>query len=166
MVTAFRLSVSDLSGWAGPTDSEKDRRRRPRPIGSFGARLNLEGLTILVVEDHDDSRDMLRQLVESFGAKVAIARNGYEALATALLRKPDLVLCDLVMPGMDGFGFVHRVRSQLTLENVPVIAVSALGSDADFRRTFEAGFDGHLVKPITYPTMAAQLERVFPGHRS
>jgi CheY-like chemotaxis protein len=166
MATAVRLSArTDLSSWLIPVGREKDRSRtatadRPEE------RLNLEGLTILVIEDHDDSREMLRQLVASFAARVAVARNGQEALATASLRKPDLILCDLLMPVLDGFGFIERFRSHRKLKRVPVIAVSALGRDDDFKRTFEAGFDGHLVKPITYETMAAQLERIFPGRRS
>src|SRR5262249_32306629 len=134
MVTVFRFSApADLPGWSDSGGPEKDRRKHRKAFGRFDARLKLDGVTILVVEDHPDSRDMLRELVESFGASVAIARNGYEALGTALLRKPDLVLCDLVMPLMDGFAFVYRVRSHPTLANVPVIAVLALGSDADFK---------------------------------
>jgi CheY-like chemotaxis protein len=129
------------------------------------ADLDLSGVTVLIVEDHADSRDMLRQIVESFGATVAIAADGREALATAGWLRPGLVLCDLRMPVLDGFGFVERLRADPLLSRTPVLAVTALGSDADMRRTWNAGFNGHIVKPIDYETMAAQLERVFWAHR-
>src|SRR3982750_3109746 len=63
-------------------------------------RLDLRGLLILVVEDHDDSRDMLRQMVEAFGATVMTARDGREAMSLVSQGRPDLVLLDLLMPGM------------------------------------------------------------------
>ena len=69
------------------------------------------------------------------------------------------------MPVLDGFGFIERLRADPLLSRTHVLAVSALGSDADLRRTWEAGFNGHLVKPLDYDMMAAQLERVFWAHR-
>jgi two-component system CheB/CheR fusion protein len=126
---------------------------------------DLRGVTVLIVEDHDDSREMLSQIVESFGATVILAADGRAALRKVGWIRPNLVLCDLRMPGLDGFGFVDRLRHDPALSRIPVIAVSALGSDADVMRTWEAGFNGHLVKPIDYETIAAQLERVFWAHR-
>lgn len=108
---------------------------------------------------------MLRQTVESFGAKVEVAADGREALACAGWFRPDLVLCDLRMPVLDGYGFIERIRADPRLSRTPVLAVTALGADADFRRTFDAGFNGHLVKPVDYETIAAQLERIFWAHR-
>jgi CheY-like chemotaxis protein len=136
------------------------RARKPA-----GADLDLRGVTILVVEDHDDSREMLRQIVESFGAKVAVAADGREALRMAGWLRPELVFCDLRMPVLDGFGFIDRLRQDPALSRTAVLALTALASDADVRRTWEAGFDGHLSKPIDYETIAAQLERIFWAHR-
>jgi len=127
--------------------------------------LDLKGVNVLIVEDHADSSDMLRQIVEWFGASVAIAADGREALATAGWLRPDLILCDLRMPVIDGFGFIDRLRHDPALSRTAVLAVTALGSDVDARRTREAGFDGHLVKPIDYETIAAQLARLFWAHR-
>jgi len=131
---------------------------RPRPP------LDLRGLTVLIVEDHEDSRELLRDIVESFGATAVVALDGYEALKKMSWIKVDLVLCDLRMPRLDGFGFVDWLRQEPKLSRTPVIAVTALGADADVRHTWEAGFNGHLVKPIDYSTIAAQLERVFWAH--
>ena len=120
---------------------------------------------MLIVEDHSDSREMLREIVQSFGAKVVIAADGHEALSTIGWVRPDLILCDLRMPVLDGFGFIDRLRHDPALSRTAVIAVTALGGHADIRRTWEAGFDGHLLKPIDYAAMAAQLQRVFWAHR-
>jgi CheY-like chemotaxis protein len=108
---------------------------------------------------------MLRQIVESFGAKVAVAADGREALRMAGWLRPELVFCDLRMPVLDGFGFIDRLRQDPALSRTAVLALTALASDADVRRTWEAGFDGHLSKPIDYETIAAQLERIFWAHR-
>ena len=124
-------------------------------------RLDLSGASILIVEDNDDSREMLRQMVSSFGAAVTTARYGREAIDQVTHATPDLVLCDLVMPGVDGFQFVEWLRRQPGRRGrVPVIAVTALGAQADFERTLAAGFTAHLLKPIDYGMVEAQLRRV------
>jgi CheY-like chemotaxis protein len=122
-------------------------------------------VTILIVEDHEDSREMLRDIVESFGATAVLAVDGYDAVKKVGWIQADLVLCDLRMPRLDGFGFLDWLRHDPKLSRTPVIAVTALGTDADYRRTWDAGFNGHIIKPIDYATMAAQLERVFWAHR-
>jgi CheY-like chemotaxis protein len=127
-------------------------------------RLDLRGVSVLIVEDDPDSRDMMQQVVESFGASVAVAADGRAALRIAAWMRPDLILCDLRMPVIDGFGFIDRLRHDANLSRTAVLAVTALGSEADIRRTWEAGFDGHLVKPVDYGTIAAQLERIFWAH--
>jgi CheY-like chemotaxis protein len=129
-------------------------------------KLDLQGTTVLVVEDHDDTRDMLRQIVGSTGATVISAANGEEAIALLATRvAPDLVFCDLLMPRMDGYQFMDWLRRQPHLSRIPVIAVSALGADADVKKTWAAGFSGHLVKPVEVWTIVAQLHRVFWAHR-
>jgi CheY-like chemotaxis protein len=127
--------------------------------------LNLGGLTILIIEDHDDSRELLRDIVESFGATAVLATDGDDAIKKVSWIKADLVLCDLLMTRLDGFGFIDWLRQDPKLSRTPVIAVTALGDDADFRRTWDAGFNGHIVKPIDYEAIAAQLERVFWAQR-
>jgi CheY-like chemotaxis protein len=129
-------------------------------------KLDLTGLSVLIVEDNYDSRDMLRQIVGSTGATALSAANGEEAIALlATKAPPDLVFCDLVMPRMDGYQFMDWLRRQPHLARIPVIAVSALGAQADIMKTWSAGFSGHLVKPVDFWTIAAQLHRVFWAHR-
>jgi len=135
-------------------------RARTRAV----SRLDLRGVSVLVVEDHPDSRELLREIVESFGATVVVAGDGEDALRKVARVRPGLVLCDLRMPLLDGFGFIDRLRRDPALSRTPVIAVTALGTETDVMRTWQAGFNGHLVKPIDYGTIAAQLARVFWAH--
>jgi CheY-like chemotaxis protein len=125
---------------------------------------SLAGVRILVVEDHEDSRDALRQVLEYFGATVTAACSGYEALELAVLEPPHLMLCDLRMPGMDGFAVLDGLRALLPDHPIRAVAVSGFGSDEDRRRTREAGFDGHLVKPVDFDALVALVGEVLgPG---
>jgi CheY-like chemotaxis protein len=133
---------------------------KPASYNPLRSQVDLRGVRVLVVEDDHDSRDVLRRIVEAFGATVRTAESGHQGLLRACVDKPDLILCDLRMPGMDGYAFMGRLRANPALARVAVIAVTALGNDRDFQRTWEAGFDGHLVKPIDCDVIAAQLARV------
>lgn len=128
------------------------------------SRLRLDGVTILIVEDDEDSRELFRQMVESFGATALLAQDGREGLQRAAQERPSLILLDLRMPGMDGFAVIRRLQANPDTAMIRVVAVTALGEDADFRQTWDAGFDGHLVKPITYEELAAALDRVYWSH--
>ena len=136
----------------------------PRQLKRFILSRPLQGATVLVVDDHEDSRNLLRQMVEWFGARVHTARSGQVALACLEKETPDLLLLDLRMPGMDGFTVFRRLRADPRFSKLRAIAVTALGSDDDVMRTWEAGFDGHLVKPIDFETLAHALNRAFWAH--
>ena len=136
----------------------------PRPADVPGrSRDWLHDIRILIVEDHDDSRELLRQIVVSFGATVRVAADGHEALAIAAAWTPDLILTDLRMPGMDGFTLLSRLRDDPRLCGSRVVAISALATGADTKRAWLAGFDGHVAKPIDYDLVAEIIERVFWG---
>jgi CheY-like chemotaxis protein len=137
------------------------RARAPEPRRrSMAAKLNLQGVAVLVVDDHEDTREMMKVLVESLGARVHVARDGQEALSLARRVKPNVILSDLNMPRMDGLELVRRVRADARLRRVPVLAVSGLDGEPDLIRTWEAGFDGHLVKPVTRDVLESQLARI------
>lgn len=121
---------------------------------------DLSDLVVLIVEDNLDFRALMRDFVETFGATVREARDGYEAMAQVLRSPPHLIFCDLRMPGLDGFGFVERLQEHPQLSRIPVIAVTGLASDADVLRSWAAGFAGHLVKPVKRETIRVQMERV------
>jgi CheY-like chemotaxis protein len=120
---------------------------------------------VLVVEDDLDSLEMMRRMLEALGARVVLAQDGEVALRLLAGRPPDLVLCDLMLPLVDGFRFVARLRSDARWRRTPVVAVTGRGYDTDYERTWETGFDGHIVKPIDMDTLAHVLERYLPRRR-
>ena len=87
------------------------------------------------------------------------AGDGEEALHLVLEVQPALILCDLQMPRLDGFGFLKRLRRTLPFHRILSVAVTGLSGPLDFAATREAGFDDHLVKPISGETLARVLER-------
>jgi len=118
----------------------------------------LDGVSILLVEDNEDLRDLLGIWLESAGARVQQAANGLEALRAVRVAVPHVIICDLHMPGMDGCGFVEHMRRELEI-HVPVIALTGSESERAMFRTLEAGFHGHLLKPVTREALVAQIGR-------
>ena len=126
----------------------------------MGTAADLRGISILLVEDHEDFRVALRLALEGAGATVREAGNGFEALASVQQAPPDLILCDLKMPRMDGCAFVTRLRELAGFGHIPVIALTGESSENNVVRTMEAGFHGHLVKPVSPEALRAQIHRV------
>ncbi len=105
-------------------------------------------LRILVIEDNRDSADSLKLLLELYGHEVAVAYSGPEGVQAARRRTPDVVLCDLGLPGMSGYDVAAALRDEPAAAPVRLIALSGHGSDADQRRCREAGFELHMTKPV------------------
>ncbi len=105
-------------------------------------------LRILVVEDNQDAADSLRMLLELDGHEVTVAYNGPAGIQAAVACHPDVVLCDIGLPGLDGYGVVHALRHIPETAAIRIIAVTAYSQDSDRRRSREAGFDLHLTKPV------------------
>jgi PAS domain S-box-containing protein len=105
--------------------------------------------SILVVEDNDDARESLRLLLESLGHRVVEAGDGPHAIALALHHRPEVVLIDLGLPGMNGYEVAESLRARVTGYRMALIAVTGYGQADDRRRTKDAGFDAHLVKPVS-----------------
>ena len=104
-------------------------------------------LRVLVVEDNRDAADSLKMLLEVFGYDVTVAYTGPSGVETAKAWQPDVVLCDLGLPGLDGFGVARALRQHPATAKARMIAVTGYGGDEDRLKTRKAGFDGHLVKP-------------------
>ncbi len=113
---------------------------------------------ILVVDDNKDAADSLSALLQFLGAEVHIAYEGSSALEQIAQYRPGVVLLDLVMPGVDGFEVARRVRQDPQCAGLKLIALTALGQDEDRHRTSEAGFDQHLVKPLSPDAIHKLLE--------
>jgi len=125
----------------------------------------LAGLSILVVEDTDDTRESLQALLELLGATVSAARDGRAALDMIRDADPDLVLCDLRMPRMNGFDFIHELQRAAPSGHPPVVAVSALASEVDRQRTRDAGFEAYLEKPFDEAAVVAAVEAALRHQR-
>jgi signal transduction histidine kinase/CheY-like chemotaxis protein len=128
----------------------------PGPLRSGLQRL--DGLCILLVEDQEDSREATALTLERLGADVRTARDGVEALETVMGEHVDLVVCDLRMPRMDGFEFLHALRNVEGHTHQPVIAISGIGSSADHGRMKAAGFAGHIDKPFDDAHLLAAID--------
>ncbi|HVW27942.1 MAG TPA: response regulator [Polyangiaceae bacterium] len=117
-------------------------------------------LDIVVVEDNEDIADGLLDWLESLGHRVAVARTGRGGVELIRERFPDLVLCDLGLPELDGLDVCRHVRA-FPAESQPImVALTGWGREDDLQRTKEAGFDHHLVKPVAPDKLEALLERV------
>ena len=128
-----------------------DDAEPPEPAYGAGDRLNL-----LVVDDNPDMREYLRSLLSGQYA-VTVATNGEEALAIAQRRLPDLVITDVMMPKLDGFGLLAALREGPTTMHVPVIMVSARAGEEGVVTGLEAGADDYLVKPFTARELMARV---------
>jgi len=102
--------------------------------------------TILVIDDDPVNRTLIKAMLEARGYTALLAESGADGITTAREERPDLIICDLVMPGVDGFEVARRMRASATLGSIPIVAVSASEwTDAEVRR---AGFDDHVFKPV------------------
>ena len=113
--------------------------------------------SILIVEDNDDARESLRLLLESLGHHVLEAGDGQRGLALALHHRPEIVLIDLGLPGLDGYEVARALRASPTGETTALIAVTGYGQADDRRRSKEAGFDAHLVKPVSHSLLSSLI---------
>lgn len=132
----------------------------PAPSPGWPAREWLGGARILVVDDEADSRELLLQLLASWGARPVGAASAREALLCASLARPDLVVSDIAMPGEDGFALVRRLRARERERGatpVPVLALTAFARPEDRRRVLEAGFQAHVAKPIEPGALCSAL---------
>jgi signal transduction histidine kinase/ActR/RegA family two-component response regulator len=105
------------------------------------------GAPIVLVEDHDDSRELLRDLLQTYGHRVTAAANGRAGVQAALAERPEVMIIDIGLPELDGYGVARRVREALG-GDVYLIALTGYGQPDDRRRAAEAGFDIHVTKPI------------------
>jgi signal transduction histidine kinase len=127
---------------------------------SHAPRAGADALDILVIEDNDDAADTLAAWLEELGHRVLVARTGPTGLDLVLAHKPDVVLCDVGLPEMDGVEVCQRVR-QMAREFRPyMVALTGWGMEEDRRRTAEAGFDHHLVKPVALDALSELLKNV------
>jgi CheY-like chemotaxis protein len=127
--------------------------------------VELEGTRerILVVDDNEDGAEMLAEVLALKGYVTRIALDAVTALEIAAEFSPQIVLLDLGLPVMDGFELASRLRSMPALAGLRLIALTGYSHSEDRRRTREAGFDHHLIKPLDFDALDAALQREKPS---
>ena len=113
---------------------------------------------ILVVEDNPDAAATMRDFLELSGHEVELAASGTDGVQAARQLHPEVVLCDLGLPGMTGYEVATALRKDPETRSAKLIAVTGYGRDEDRRRSKEAGFDLHLTKPVDPAQLKAVLQ--------
>jgi two-component system, cell cycle response regulator DivK len=114
---------------------------------------------ILVVEDSEDNREILGYVLRASGYGVLEAANGLQAVEICRDRRPDLILMDLSMPVLDGYGAIVQIRELESRSEIPIIAVSAHATPEYRAKAFAVGFDDYLTKPIDFSHLETVLHR-------
>lgn len=121
---------------------------------------SLDGMSVLVVDDSEDTAEMVRHLLEMGGATVTAVNSGFQALHVAREKQFDVVLSDISMPGMDGFEFVNRLHALPGYHDLPAIALTGFGRPEDVQRAHAEGFQAHLTKPFDIGALASLLQKM------
>jgi len=119
--------------------------RAPEP-----AETTSDARRVLVVDDNRDAADALAMLLQTYGHEVRVAYDGHDGVRAARTFRPDLVLMDIGLPGLNGYDAARAMRSEPWSHRVTLVALTGWGQDEDRRRSQEAGFDHHLVKPVDF----------------
>ncbi|TMH76725.1 MAG: response regulator [Betaproteobacteria bacterium] len=117
---------------------------------------------ILIAEDNEANLALVDYLLRAAGHETLGAADGAEAVRLARSSRLDLVICDLQMPVLDGYGVLTQLRADPVLSNLPVIALTAFSRTHDRNDALVAGFDGYLSKPIDPEAFVAQIEKYLP----
>jgi two-component system, cell cycle response regulator DivK len=120
------------------------------------------GQRILVIEDTEDNRQIIRDLLSSVGYELIEAADGTEGVAMAQSQRPDLILMDIQLPEMDGYEATRRIRAIPELARVPIIAVTSYALSGDEAKTRAAGCDGYVAKPFSPRQLLAKIREFLP----
>jgi two-component system cell cycle response regulator DivK len=117
---------------------------------------------ILVVEDHEDNRQILRDLLGNAGYDMIEAQTGEDGLAAAATQRPDLILMDIQLPGIDGYETTRRLKADPDLRAVPIIVVTSYALSGDDIKAREAGCDAYVTKPYSPGQLLAKIREYLP----
>ena len=153
--------------WRHDRGSVRSGRRLDFPHHDPGSRpgTNRGGMTrrILLVEDTEDNREIVRDLMDSVGYELLEANDGPAGLEMATEHKPDLILMDIQLPLMDGFEVTRRIKADPALWHIPVIAVTSYALSEDEAKTREAGCDDYVAKPFSPRQLLAKINQFLPA---
>ena len=123
----------------------------------------MAGKTILYIEDNPGNRMLIRRVLEAEGYKIVEATDGYEGLDLAKKIKPDLILMDINLPGIDGYELTGRLKAMEHLVHVPIIAMTANVMRGDREKTLAAGCDGYIQKPVDVDQLPVDIAHFLEG---
>jgi two-component system cell cycle response regulator DivK len=121
---------------------------------------------ILVVEDQEDNRTILRDLLGAAGYELIEAADGAEGVKLAQQEKPDLILMDIQLPVMDGYEAMRRIKGDAALKSTPIIAVTSYALSGDEAKARAAGCDGYVTKPFSPRELLAKVRQYLPEKKS
>ena len=117
---------------------------------------------ILVVEDHEENRRIVRDLLTSAGYEMIEAVTGEEGVKLAETQRPDLILMDIQLPGLDGYEATRRIKANPALSRIPIIAVTSYALSGDDVKAREAGCDAYVTKPFSPRALLAKIREYLP----
>jgi len=118
---------------------------------------------ILIIEDHADMRELLAWQIELMGFMPISAKQGREGVEKALNEKPQLIIMDIMMPGMDGWEAAKQIRAHPDIKDTPILAATALFRDSDLKNCMDAGCNGYIVKPFTFQELQSKVRELIPS---
>ncbi len=120
---------------------------------------------ILIVEDHEKNRKLVRDVLKFKGYEVIEAETGEEGVRLALERRPSLVLMDIRLPGIDGVEALRRIRADVSTRAIPIMAITASVMTEDRQKIMDAGFDAYQSKPLNVKDFVAAVEQLLERTR-
>ncbi len=153
--TELESVLADRGGYSIPA-SEKE----PEP--EFAGRL-LSPRKILIVDDDPDIRKITTRFLSTQGYEIAVASDGFEAGARVMDFNPDLLVLDLVMPGMDGFEVCKRIKENPRTSHIKVLAITGYDTEENRDQIMKAGADGYLAKPVENARLLEEVEVLLAG---
>ena len=121
---------------------------------------------ILIVEDHADMRELLTWQIELMGFLPIPAKHGKEGVDKAVAEQPNLILLDIMMPGMDGWEAARTLRANPETKDIPILAATALFRDSDLKSCLDAGCNGYIVKPFTFQELQGKVREFIASENS
>lgn len=115
---------------------------------------------ILVVEDQEDNRRILRDLLSSHGYEIIEVTDGLAGVTAAQTHHPDLILMDIQLPGIDGYEATRRIKGIKALRDIPIIAVTSYALSGDDKKALSAGCDDYIAKPYSPRELLAKVELI------
>ena len=117
---------------------------------------------ILMIEDQEDNRRIMQDLLTSKGYEVIEAVNGLDGVNAADIHRPDLILLDIQLPGIDGYEVTRRIKANPDIRKIPIIVVSSYALSGDDVKAFEAGCDAYVAKPFSPRKLLAKIREYLP----